>query len=59
MSGSSGGSSSNLDKVYTEEELNALTVNEIKAIATERGYSITSTTKADIIVEFLAAQSAA
>lgn len=41
---------------YTEEELNALTVEQIKTIAKAKGYTITKTTKAEIIAEFLAAQ---
>ncbi len=43
---------------YTNEELNAMTVDRIKAIATVKGYTITKTTKAEIIAEFLAAQNA-
>ncbi len=34
-----------------------MTVSEIKAVAAEKGYSITATKKADIISEFLAQQS--
>lgn len=33
-----------------------MTVANIKALANERGYSITKTVKADIIAEFLAQQ---
>ena len=44
--------------LYTADELNAMTISEIKAIAEERGYTITETTKADIITEFLAQQNA-
>ncbi len=44
---------------YTEEELNALTIDQIKTIATAKGYTITKTVKAEIIAEFLAAQTAA
>lgn len=44
---------------YTEEELNALTIEQIKTIATAKGYTITKTVKAEIIAEFLAAQTAA
>ena len=44
---------------YTSEELNALTVDQIKTIAAAKGYTITKTTKAEIITEFLAAQTAA
>lgn len=42
--------------VYTQEQLESKTIEEIKAIATERGYSITQTLKADIITEFLEQQ---
>ena len=42
--------------MMTEEELNAMTIAQIKALAQERGYTITSTLKADIIAEFLAQQ---
>lgn len=41
---------------YTSEELNAMTVDQIKAIAAAKDYTITKTTKAEIITEFLAAQ---
>ena len=44
------------EKVYTQEELQAMTVKEIKAIAEARGYSITKTIKADVIAEFLSQQ---
>lgn len=44
------------DKKYTEEELNALTVAQIKAIATERGYDMKETVKAKLIAEFLTQQ---
>lgn len=43
---------------YTEEELNALTIEKIKGLAAYKGYTITATTKAEIIAEFLAAQEA-
>lgn len=43
---------------YTSEELNAMTVDQIKGIANVKGYTITKTTKAEIITEFLAAQDA-
>lgn len=36
-----------------------MTVAQIKALASEMGYTITATRKADIIAEFLAAQEAA
>lgn len=44
------------DKKYTEEELNALTVAQIKAIAAERGYDMKETVKAKLIAEFLTQQ---
>lgn len=43
-------------KMYTQAELEAMTIAEIQAIAAERGYNITETLKADIITEFLAQQ---
>lgn len=48
--------SSESDDTLTEEELNALTIAQIKALAAERGYTITATKKADIISEFMAQQ---
>lgn len=44
--------------IYTEETLNALTIDQIKNIAAERGYTITQTVKAEIITEFLTQQNA-
>lgn len=46
------------DTVYTAETLSAKTVNEIKDIATARGYTITKTVKEEIVAEFLAQQNA-
>lgn len=46
------------DETYTEEQLNDMTVNDIKAIAQARGYVITKTVKAEIIAEFLEQQNA-
>ncbi len=46
------------EKIYTSEELNAMTVDQIKGLAAFRGYTITETVKANIITEFLTAQSA-
>lgn len=40
----------------SQAELEAMTVKQIKALAKELGYTITATTKAEIIAEFLAAQ---
>lgn len=44
---------------YTSEELNVLTIDNIKTIAAAKGYNITKTTKSEIITEFIAAQEAA
>lgn len=44
------------DYHYTENELSAMTVAKIKGIASDRGYSMTKTLKADVIAEFLAQQ---
>lgn len=49
-------SDSNGSETYTEEQLTAMTIEQIKALANEKGYTITKTAKADIIAEFLAAQ---
>ena len=40
----------------SEAELNALTIAQIRAIAEEKGYTLTTSKKADIIAEFLAQQ---
>lgn len=53
--GNSGSGGSSV-KIYTQSELEEMTVSQIKAIAEERGYSITATLKADIIQEFLTQQ---
>jgi len=42
--------------LYSADELKAMTIAQIKALATELGYSITKTLKADIIEEFLQQQ---
>jgi hypothetical protein len=42
--------------IYTEEELNAMTIAQIKALAEELGYTITASKKADIVTEFLSQQ---
>ena len=44
---------------YTQEELETMTIDQIKALATELGYTITKTLKADIIAEFLTQQNGA
>ena len=46
------------DHDYTEAELNALTVEQIKGLAAYKGYTITKSAKAEIIEEFLTAQRA-
>lgn len=46
-------------QTYTQEDLEAMTIAQIKALASSLGYSITKTLKADIITEFLTAQEAA
>lgn len=46
----------NGDGKLSEAELSALTIAQIKAIAGEKGYTITGSKKADIITEFLNAQ---
>lgn len=43
-------------KAYTDEDLNSMTISEIKSLAAEMGYSITATKKADIIEEFITQQ---
>ena len=37
----------------TASDLESMTIAEIKALAAERGHSITATKKADIIAQFL------
>ena len=41
---------------YTADDLNAMTIAEIKALAADLGYTVTQTKKADIIAEFLGQQ---
>nr|DAT42954.1 MAG TPA: hypothetical protein [Caudoviricetes sp.] len=41
---------------YTHQELNALTIEQIKKIAGERHYGIIATLKSEIISQFLAQQ---
>lgn len=43
-------------KKFTEDELNAMTVDQIKDLAGKLGYTITKTTKSEIVTEFLGAQ---
>ena len=42
--------------LYTADSLKSMTVIQIKALASELGYSLTETLKADIINEFLTQQ---
>lgn len=44
--------------MYTAEDLNGMTIAEIRSLANNMGYSITATKKADIIDEFLMQQEA-
>lgn len=48
--------SNDINEKYTQEQLEGMTVNDIKALASEKGYLITKTLKADIIEEFLQQQ---
>ena len=41
---------------YSEEDLNNMTIAQIKELASDLGYTITATKKADIIAEFLEQQ---
>lgn len=41
---------------YTAEDLNAMTIAQIRSLAADLGYTITKTLKADIIEEFLERQ---
>lgn len=46
----------NKSVVYSESDLSEMTVAQIKALASDLGYSITKVIKADVIREFLAQQ---
>lgn len=46
------------DDSLSEADLSAMTIAQIKALAAERGYTITASKKADIIAEFLEQQNA-
>ena len=48
----------NSDNELSQEELEALTVAQLKALAQELEITLTATTKAEIIAEILAAQEA-
>lgn len=54
-SGNQGGNQTQ-PTLYTSESLDAMELSEITALATELGYTITETDKADVITEFLAEQ---
>lgn len=41
------------DKKYMESELSEMTNNQIRQLASDRGYSLTATNKAGLISEFL------
>ncbi len=43
-------------KTYTAEELNGMTISEIKALAGGLGYIISATKKEDVVEEFLIEQ---
>lgn len=45
-------------KIYTQKELNKMTIEEIGALAISMGYTLTGTTKADKITAFIEAQKA-
>lgn len=45
-----------MSAAYTADELNGMTVAQLKALASERGYTLTKTRKAEIIAEILAQQ---
>lgn len=47
-----------VNKTYTESELEAMTVANIRTLATTEGYTITADKKEDIIAEFLTQQNA-
>lgn len=46
-------------QTYTQADLEAMTISQIKALASSLDYSITKTLKAEIIAEFLSDQEAA
>lgn len=51
-----GSSITGTSKYVDSIELSDMTIDQIKALATELGYTITKTLKADIIEEFLSQQ---
>lgn len=56
LNGNSDADAVSESRKYTEEELTAMTTENIKALASELGYSITKTVKADVIAQFLEQQ---
>lgn len=56
LNGNSDADAVSESRKYTEEELTAMTTANIKALASELGYSITKTVKADVIAQFLEQQ---
>ena len=44
------------DDSLSESELQALTIAQLRAVAAEKGYTLTKTRKAEIIAEILAQQ---
>lgn len=51
-------SSDDGDSIYTQEDLEGMTIANIKALAAEFGYNISGSTKAVLIESFLAKQEA-
>ena len=47
---------SNSDGVYSQAELEALTINQLRELANSLGYTVTATKKADIITQILEQQ---
>lgn len=43
-------------EIYTAEDLEGLTIYQIRSLADKLGYAVTKTKKADIINEFLSEQ---
>lgn len=52
-------SKQNLSRIFTEEELENLSVKFVAKMGEERGYKMTATRKSDVIHEFLAQQNVA
>lgn len=48
----------NSDGQLSEEELSILTIPQLRALAAEKGYTVTGRTKAELIASILAAQAA-